>query len=382
MIIVVLGALSTELIVHKRALSKIPIRIHVNGTRGKSSVTRLIAAGLRTGGMSVLGKTTGSSPRILDLYGKDRHIHRLANASIGEQTRFLRYFSHYRPQAVVLECMAVQPQYQWVSEQRMLHSTHSVITNSRLDHIEEMGPTLEDISQSLGNTIPFKGKIFTAEQENLDILEDIAEKRGTSIKAVTSGDVDADDMHGFNHIEHPENVALALSVCEALGIERDSALEGMKHAQPDPGALRVWELGSEGKVFTFINAFAANDPQSTRQIWKMIKENPGLPHEHICAFLNTRFDRVSRTRHLLDLILKEIDPDRLVVRGERLDRFERDYFRKLGSRVTTHSEQEAPQRVIADLLDQADNTLIFGMGNIVGSGFVLLDELKKYRINA
>ena len=30
---------------HLRNVKKVPIRIHVNGTRGKSSVTRLIAAG-------------------------------------------------------------------------------------------------------------------------------------------------------------------------------------------------------------------------------------------------------------------------------------------------------------------------------------------------
>jgi len=32
---------------HRSMLRRIPMRIHVNGTRGKSSVTRLIAAGLR-----------------------------------------------------------------------------------------------------------------------------------------------------------------------------------------------------------------------------------------------------------------------------------------------------------------------------------------------
>ena len=36
---------------HQQVLSKIPIRIHINGTRGKSSVTRLVAAGLRYGGL-------------------------------------------------------------------------------------------------------------------------------------------------------------------------------------------------------------------------------------------------------------------------------------------------------------------------------------------
>ena len=36
---------------HRRQLARIPKRIHVNGTRGKSSVTRLIAAGLRAAGL-------------------------------------------------------------------------------------------------------------------------------------------------------------------------------------------------------------------------------------------------------------------------------------------------------------------------------------------
>ena len=54
--------------------SKIPIRIHVNGTRGKSSVTRLIAAGLRAGGKRTFAKTTGTAPRVIDSIGIDRII--------------------------------------------------------------------------------------------------------------------------------------------------------------------------------------------------------------------------------------------------------------------------------------------------------------------
>ena len=40
-----------EAAAHRRRLKQIPIRIHVNGTRGKSSVARLIAAGMRSGGI-------------------------------------------------------------------------------------------------------------------------------------------------------------------------------------------------------------------------------------------------------------------------------------------------------------------------------------------
>ena len=56
---------------HNKSLDKIPTRIHVNGARGKSSVTRLIAAGLRAGGVSTMAKTTGSAPRIIDKNGID-----------------------------------------------------------------------------------------------------------------------------------------------------------------------------------------------------------------------------------------------------------------------------------------------------------------------
>jgi len=381
MILTVIAALTGEWLVHLRSLRRIPIRIHVNGTRGKSSVTRLIAAGLREAGFSVLGKTTGSDPRILDLEGKDRKIHRLQKPSIGEQVRFLRYFGQFRPGAIVLECMAVQPQYQWVTEQYMVKSTHSVITNARMDHVEEMGYRLRDIAMSLSNTIPFKGNLFTAEQAQLNTFKEVAAKRHTQVRAVTGDNVSPEDMLGFNHIEHPENVALSIAVCESLGVSREQALAGMRKAQPDPGALRVWELEMDGRRFSLVNAFAANDPQSTKTIWHMIKDHPSLSHANTCAFLNTRSDRVSRTSQLLELIMQDIQPDTLFVRGDKLERFEKEYFSKMKGRVQTFQESESPARFAEKLLSQEGDTLIFGIGNIVGAGFQILDELKKYRIH-
>jgi len=50
---------------HRRALRSIPVRIHVAGTRGKSTTTRLIAAALRASGRRVVAKTTGSEPRLI-----------------------------------------------------------------------------------------------------------------------------------------------------------------------------------------------------------------------------------------------------------------------------------------------------------------------------
>ena len=55
MILVFVGLLESYF--HEKSLSNLPIRIHVNGARGKSSVTRLIAAGLREGGIVTMDMT-------------------------------------------------------------------------------------------------------------------------------------------------------------------------------------------------------------------------------------------------------------------------------------------------------------------------------------
>ena len=168
-ILIILGY--KEFYQHQAVLEKFSIRIHVNGSRGKSSVTRLIAAGLRAGGFRTMAKTTGSSPRIIDTDGKDRMIQRLRSPSIGEQVKLMRYFSKQNLDAVVMECMAVQPEYQWISEQKMQKSTIGVITNIRPDHLDEMGPTMDDVTRSLSNTIPFNGNVVVTQGKHNDTLK-------------------------------------------------------------------------------------------------------------------------------------------------------------------------------------------------------------------
>ena len=75
----------------------------------------------------------------------------------------MRNFAKKKPDVVVIECMAVNPQYQWVAEHKMIQSTISVITNVRPDHLDEMGLTLQDNAMSLSNTIPFGGTMVTVE---------------------------------------------------------------------------------------------------------------------------------------------------------------------------------------------------------------------------
>ena len=231
-----------EFYYHKYYLKSIPIRIHVNGARGKSSVTRLIAAGIRASGKRVIGKTTGSSPRIINEEGKDIKIHRLRSASIGEQVRLIRSFAKQNIDILVIECMAVQPQYQWVSEQRMIQSSIGVVTNVRPDHLDEMGYTMNDIAMSLSNSIPENGKLIVHKDRFNKIFNRVATSRNTKLKIVEGGKVDEDYMQKFNYFEHQENVELALSVCLELGIDEKTALDGILTNTHDPGALVIWEI--------------------------------------------------------------------------------------------------------------------------------------------
>ena len=363
---------------HRLSLAQLPIRIHVNGSRGKSSVTRLIAAGLRAGGLKTLAKTTGTAPRIIDENGKDRIIHRLRDASIGEQVRLLRNFANKKPDAVVLECMAVNPQYQWVSEQKMIQSTLSVITNVRPDHLDEMGSTLQDNAMSLSNTIPFNGNLVTTEYKMGDILEQVSEKRNTEFNMVVGDGVTPEYMGRFPYLEHRDNVALALKICELSGVEKETALEGMIHTQPDPGATIIWKLNCNGTENYFVNVFAANDPTSTLDIWHQLQEK--IKDTPVCVFFNTRDDRRYRSSQLLSLIYTQLKPDRVILRGENLPAIFHDY-QQGNPDIKTH---QLPNKVgIQEMVSEfshLENYYIVGIGNMVGWGEKFIQDLKKYKV--
>ena len=367
-ILVVFGVFESR--IHKISLNKIPIRIHVNGTRGKSSVVRLIAAGLRQGGLKTFAKTTGTIPRIINDKGKDLELHRLRSATIGEQIRLIRFFGKKNPDALVIECMAVNPQYQWISEHNIVKSTLSVITNVRRDHVDEMGDTIRDIAYSLSNTIPFNSKIFTSEQLSLKFLKKIALKRNSKIINSSESSIESSYMTKMPYLEHKENVELALSVCIEAGVKREKALAGMLKTVPDPGALLIWNLKNKNK---FISAFAANDPDSTFRVWKLIKLKE---KNKTCFFLNSRNDRRYRTIQLIDLVLNKIKPDLFIIRADNVDL----ELSKNNNKIKIKKfPMKSNQNDVINHIVELNQFTIVGIGNIVGWGDEFVNQLKEFK---
>lgn len=290
---------------HQKRIFSIPVRIHVNGTRGKSSVTRLIGAGLRAGGIPTITKVTGTHPRLILEDGSETIVYRKSSANIIEQRSIVKFAAERNTQALVIECMALQPQYQWITENQMIHSTMSVMTNVRLDHVDIMGYTLPEIAAAMGNTIPKNGILFSSETEIPHILKKIAGKRNTVTHIIPAESVSDTEMEGFSYIEHRDNVALALAVCCKLGIDRESALEGMYGVVPDAGALMRYTVNDADKKLAFYNAFAANDPDSTFMIWNLIKNSISTDDARV-ILLNTRHDRLDRARQLAEMAGKRL----------------------------------------------------------------------------
>jgi len=264
-----------EYLIHFRRVKAIPLRILVNGTRGKSTVTRLIAAGLAAGGVRTYAKTTGSAARLILPDMSELPIRQKgpakARASIMEHRWFLREAHRDGARALVAECMAIQPETIRTLETRLAHSTIGVITNVRLDHMDTMGTELASVAGVLAESIPEKGRLFVG-SEGMDesvggIFALKAARRGAELRLV-GGDEETRSMCGeFPYPVFEQNLALALAVCGACGVPREVALCGMRAAVPDPGVRPSLEFAWRGAAVRVVNAFAANDVQSTLEMW-------------------------------------------------------------------------------------------------------------------
>jgi poly-gamma-glutamate synthase PgsB/CapB len=366
-----------EMARHRWYLRQIPVRIHVNGSRGKSSVARLIAAGLRGAGRRVIVKTTGSAARVIHADGRETPVVRRGGPNIREQLQVIRDAAREGCDALVLECMAVRPDLQYTCEHRIVHATHGVITNVRPDHLEDMGPTVADVAKSLSGTVPRRARFFHAEDTYADFFAQRAEAERSSCAVATADQVSADEMKGFRYVEFPENVALALAVCEAVGVAREDALTAMDAVQPDVGAMTLWHYDVDGRQVTFANGFAANDPQSYRRIWERLKLAERA--DQVVLVFNNREDRMRRAKDLLPMLGRELPAGYYVLIGEET-RVCADMLRR--QKLPMDRVEDLAGRPAAELWDKLvalcpDGGLIIGIGNIKGIGNALLDHLRR-----
>lgn len=224
-----------------------------------------------------------------------------------------------------------------------------------------MGQTLPEICSALCNTVPRHGILFTAEQEQVVQIADAAQTQGSEFVPVqASGNEPLFDF--------PENIALALAVCQYLGVDRHTALDGMCRYKRDPYALTMYRI----RGCVWINGLSINDIQSTCMVWRQWSKRYALHQRKLILLDNNRADRGSRTQDMLHVCL-ELQPQEVWLLGAVRSYMKRGLARHLPTaKVTWFSSAGA-----LDFSHLNEHCAVFAVGNIAGEGRALMDRVTK-----
>ncbi|MFB7548245.1 poly-gamma-glutamate synthase PgsB [Streptomyces sp. NPDC056154] len=362
---------------HFSNLERIPTRVLVNGIRGKSSITRLCAGALRGGDLVTVAKTTGTAARFIHPDATEEPVYRkFGIANVVEQIGIVRRAAAYNPDALVIECMAVMPALQEINQSKLIRSTIGVLCNVREDHLAEMGPTLDDVARSLCRSMPEGGICVTAEKDRFDILQEEADARDCKLIYADPETVSDAELRGFSWFTFKENVAIALAVAELLGVDRETALQGMYDAPPDPGVLSVERYRThDDKRLRFANVFAANDPESTLMNINQLLDL-GAISRPLNVVINCRPDRVERNGQM-GQIIPDLQPEKVFVIGHpaksAIDAIPAEWRH---TAVDLGGDKRDPEEFMRQLLDRlGPESSLVAIGNIHGQGEVLLEHL-------
>ncbi len=373
MLCIAIGLLIIEKIIIGRSVTALDLRIHVNGTRGKSSVTEYIAAGLLKANHDVMAKVTGVIPAVIHK-GIDQVLGRAGVARVQEQFYIIRHAARKGVKSLVLECMSISPELQQL-ESRVFKPHIYVITNIKDDHREVMGRTVEEQAASICRAIPHNCKVITNETHFLDLIQETAARKNSTVVVPRLPHKTIRDK--LPHYVFPENVSLALAVCEEAGLEQSQVAEGiLNHVMQAETPL--FSIRSGNSVVNFLNAFSVNDVDSTISFIDHWQKITGYNRKYSVLF-NTRADRPLRTVQFAEWIASaSLSIEHIFITGTHA-RKARDLFKRtvVGKDRIHICKKSDIIRIKSILLDTvSDKSLVVGLGNIGGYGNRILDIMK------
>jgi poly-gamma-glutamate synthase PgsB/CapB len=374
-----LMGLYIERVYLQKTVDSIPLRICVTGTRGKSSVTRLIAASLRGSGMSVLARTTGAKPVLIFPDGSEKEIERQGPPTILEGKKILKAGARLHIDACVVELMAIQPETIYVESQKIFNPHILVITNVRLDHMAQMGRTKDRIASCLASAIPGKGTVFIPEEDIYPVFRRTSESKKAKLVSIPGDAYKSytDKKSGILSSEFDENVRVALSVNDFLGQDTGATFKAMSETLPDYGSLKVWTALSRPARpdWYFVSGFAANEPESTRLLMSKLKDKRLLEERTVIGVLNLRGDRGDRTLQWFEALKRGGFPEiqKLICMGHHRVALIKKLKKHVGVELYSWRDYQ-PKEMMARLVAIAEEkAVVIGMGNMGGAGKRLVD---------
>lgn len=381
------AALLASLIVERvrldRSRNAISLRITVTGTRGKTSVVRLLASVLRENGQSVLAKTTGSEAALILPDGSVERIRRRGQPSILEQKVLLHRGAALEVDTVVAEIMSIHAENHLAETHHILKPHTVLVTNFRVDHTGAVGDTREDVAAVLALDVPDGASVFLPEEECLPAFRAMVEERGADLTEVPVGTAASvlEGGDGSGPADFGDNLDLVVAAARSLGVDNETFRRGIRGAMQDIGALRLWQYKGENSTApTFlVSAFAANDPESTMFVYDRVMKTLELRPDRCVGLMSLRADRGDRSLQWADALAGGLLSrfSHLYVTGLHAPAFQRHVRRLVGSDASPiHALRSASA---LDLTETAlsgirEGGVVFGFGNIGGVGEELVEH--------
>ncbi|MGZ5469117.1 MAG: poly-gamma-glutamate synthase PgsB [Candidatus Aminicenantales bacterium] len=373
--------LAAERVRLDRALRRVPRRVAVTGTRGKSGITRLVAAGLRASGAKVLAKTTGSKPVVILPDGSEREIIRTGPASVREQVRLVELAASSGAGVLVVEMMSIGAECLAAESERILRPQTLAVTNVRLDHLDEMGGAKDEIARTMAAAIPRRADVFVPAEELQPAFEEAAARQGSRVHAVPKALEEPEAELGLPLGEFEPSRRLARAVLGSMGLDNRTIERGFAAAVPDAGSLRIWRgtFGVPPLPAVCVSLFAANEPESSAAALREVERMIPMAGRPLVGLLSLREDRGDRTLQWVRAAGEGFFRgfSSVFLLGPPARAATRKIRRRLGpgspifDLVEGRSAEDVMSRVLSSV---PDAPIVVGLGNFVGPG----DELVRY----
>ncbi|MFH0759963.1 MAG: poly-gamma-glutamate synthase PgsB [Bacteroidota bacterium] len=373
---VLILCLTAEQIIHTRRLKKIPLRITVSGTRGKSSIVRTLASVFRSAGISVMAKTTGSEAILILPDGSEEPLKRNNLISIIEQKRVVAHASKLNVSCLISEIMSIQPENHRIETRKLLQPHLTLLSNFRADHTDVAGESAEQIAGVYQNDVfPGSTVILTGSEAHPSVLKILRKQKPALIltPGKLSGELNLSPT--ALHQQVSANLDLVIATARHQGISDKNIRNGILNTRLDIGSMTLYSFDSGNCKVIFVNAFAANDPVSTSEIIEQALKIIPLKDPDIIGLLALRADRGERSLQWLRFLKDNKTDlfDRIFVVGPNAPVLER----RLNG--CTRIPGKDPVMITDRIIRSASrNAVVFGIGNIHGTGMNLLSHWKEY----
>ncbi len=209
----------------QQMVETIPIRISINGIKGKSTITRLVTNILIESGYKVVGKTTGTSSKMIYWFQDNQSNldSKLQTTNSNDELSVLKNAVDIEAEAIVYENVDADYKSKKAPKFKLLNENIAVIANISEDYLEED----DKIVQSFAEIIPYDGYLITINSNYTDYFKQVARERDTKVITANNSKITYAYLDLFDYDVSVENAALALAVGQALGIDEKTCLRGM-----------------------------------------------------------------------------------------------------------------------------------------------------------